>query len=154
MVAMLVESQNTVRVNCVGSSSSTRRLWATRDAHGQRLALRVGLGNGVKSRLVLVRATAVTAMVAAARLSVPFNGWLQMGTFARLLTTVTLDMGRARLAHGATVRALGNWSTLLVDMLKWTVRMLTVAHTMAADAGLAGILFSINYHFGGGCELV
>lgn len=109
--------------------------------------------------------------------SVPFNGWLQMGTFARLLTTVTFDMGRARLAHGATVRALGNWSTLLVDMLKWTVwrlqvvssgsddelecstynrrtRMLTVAHTMAADAGLAGILFSINYHFGGGCELV
>lgn len=89
-------------------------------------------------------------MVAAARLSVPLNGWLQVGTFARLLTTVTLDVGRARLAHGATVRALGNWSTLLVDMLKWTVRMLTVAHTMAADAGLAGILFSINYHFGGG----
>lgn len=73
MVAMLVESQNTVRVNCVGSSSSTRRLWATRDAHGQRLALRVGLGNGVKSRLVLVRATAVTAMVAAARLCERFR---------------------------------------------------------------------------------
>jgi hypothetical protein len=81
--------------------------------------------------------------------SVSFNSWLQMGTFARLLTTVTLDMGRARLAHGATVRALGNRSTLLVDMLKGTVRMLTIAHTMAANAGLASILFSINYHFGG-----
>jgi hypothetical protein len=53
--------------------------------------------------------------------SVTFNCWLQMGTFARLFTTVTLDMGRARLAHRATVRALGNRSTLLVDMLKWTV---------------------------------
>jgi len=81
--------------------------------------------------------------------SVPFNSWLQMGTFACLLTTVTLDMGRARLAHSATVRALRNRSTLLVDMLKWTIRMLTIAHTMAANAGLAGILFSINYHIGG-----
>jgi uncharacterized paraquat-inducible protein A len=97
-----------------------------------------------------VRATAVAAMVATACLSVPFNSWLQMGTFARLFAAVTFDMGRTRLAHGATVGALRNWSTLLVDMLKRTVRMLTIAHAMAANAGLASILFSINYHFGGG----
>ena len=53
--------------------------------------------------------------------SVPFDSWLQMGTFARLLAAVTFDMGRTRLAHGATVGALRNWSTLLVDMLKRTV---------------------------------
>jgi hypothetical protein len=53
--------------------------------------------------------------------SVTLNGWLQVGTFTCLLAAVALDVSRARLAHGATVSALGNRSTLLVDMLKWAV---------------------------------
>lgn len=97
-------------------------------------------------------AAAVATMVTATCLSVPLNGWLQVGTFTCLLAAVALDVSRARLTHGATVSALGNWSTLLVDVLKRAVGMLAVAHAVAADASLASILFSINYHFGG-CRL-
>jgi hypothetical protein len=37
-------------------------------------------------------------------------------------------------------------SALLVDVLKRTVRMLTVADTMPADAGLASPFLAVNYH--------
>lgn len=87
-------------------------------------------------------------MVATTCFSVPLDSWLQMRAFACLLAAVAFDVSRARLSHGAAVCALGNRSTLLVDMLKWTVRMLTIAHAMAANAGLASILFSIDYHIG------
>lgn len=59
----------------------------------------------------------------------PLNGWLQVGTFTCLLTAVALDVSRARLTHGATVSALGNWSTLLVDVLKRAVYRRIVVST-------------------------
>lgn len=46
---------------------------------------------------------------------------LQMSAFARLLAAVALDVGGARLAHGAAVGALGNGATLFVDVLKRTI---------------------------------
>lgn len=82
----------------------------------------------------------------------PFDGRLQVGTFAGFLAAVALDVSGTRLAHGATVRALGYRSTLLIYMLKRAVRVLTIAYTMAANASLASIFLSVNYHVGGGCD--
>ncbi len=50
--------------------------------------------------------------------SVSFDSRLQMSTLARLLTTVALDVGSARLAHRAAVGALRDGSALFVDVLK------------------------------------
>lgn len=41
-----------------------------------------------------------------------------MSTLARLLTTVALDVGGARLAHRAAVGALRDGAALLIDVLK------------------------------------
>lgn len=51
----------------------------------------------------------------------PFDGRLQVGTFAGFLAAVAFDVSGTRLAHGATVCALGYWSTLLIYMLKRAV---------------------------------
>lgn len=42
--------------------------------------------------------------------------------------------------------ALGDWATLLVDMLQRSVRMLAVAYTMASHAGLASPLLAFDQH--------
>lgn len=153
MVTILVKGQDTVRVNRVRSSSPTRGLGTAGSTHCQGLSLRVRLGDGIKSRLLLERAAAAAAMVTAACLGVPFDSRLQVGTFAGFLAAVAFNVSGTRLAHGATVCALGYWSTLLIYMLKRAVRVLTIAYTMAANASLASIFLSVNYHVGGGCDL-
>lgn len=50
-----------------------------------------------------------------------FDSRLQVSTLARLLTTVALDVGSARLAHGAAVGALRDGTALFVDVLKRTI---------------------------------
>jgi hypothetical protein len=52
---------------------------------------------------------------------VPFDSRLQVGTFAGFLAAVAFNVSGTRLAHGATVCALGYWSTLLIYMLKRAV---------------------------------
>lgn len=147
VVAVLVKHQDTIRVNCVGSSSGKPGSRALSGACSNGLAFRIRLGNCVKTGFFLVRAATASAMVAAASFLVSINRWLKVSAFTRLLTAVALDVGGARFAHGTTVSALRDWATLFVDMLKWSIRVLTVAHTMTANASLAGPFLSVNNHF-------
>jgi hypothetical protein len=83
-------------------------------------------------------------VVATTRLRVSVNCWLQVGAFARLLAAVALDMGSAGFAGVAAMLALRNGTTLLVDVLKGTIRVLAVAHAVATDAGLARVLLAVD----------
>lgn len=149
MVTVLVKGQDAVGVDSVGPPSAGGSLDTASGASRLTLVLRVGLGDGVKSRLLLAGASTAATVVTATRLLVSIDGRLQVRTLACLLAAVALDVGRARLAHRAAVRALRDWATLLIDMLEGTIRMLAVAHAVAAHAGLACILLAVDYHFGG-----
>lgn len=144
VVAILVKSQDTVRVNSVCPPSAGGGPWSAGSASCLRLALRVRLGDSVERSLLLAAAGASAAVITAACLLVSLDSWLQVGALAGLLAAVALDMSRARLTHCTAVCALRNGSALLVDVLQRTVRVLTVAHAVAANAGLASVLLSIN----------
>lgn len=64
-----------------------------------------------------------------------------------LASTVATDMRRPRFAKGATMRTLRDRSTLLVDMLQWSIRMLAVADTMTPHTCITGILLALDQHF-------
>jgi len=102
----------------------------------------IGFGSVQLRNILLVRASAATAMVTAAAICkettqsdehsldqsdttkltlVALHCSLQVHALVRLLTAVAFDVGRARLAHSTTVLTLRNRPPLLVDMLEGTI---------------------------------
>lgn len=71
---------------------------------------------------------------------------LQVGALACLLSTIALDVGSTRLAHGTAVRALRDGTAFLVDMLERPIMVLTVAHAVATNTGLASVFLAVDYH--------
>jgi hypothetical protein len=69
-----------------------------------------------------------------------------LGLGVGLLPAFTFDVRGPGLPEASTMRALGDWSTLLVDMGQWSIMMLTSTDTMASDAGIASILLSFDQH--------
>lgn len=64
----------------------------------------------------------------------------------RLLSTITLDMSRARLAKSTAVGALRDRTTLFRDVLQLSVTMIAIANAMATNTRLASPFFSVNQH--------
>jgi len=73
------------------------------------------------------------------------NGRGQSETFAESGNGCTgrLDVPKERLKEFPKLEPN---TYLLIDVLEWSVGMLTVAHTMASNAGIASVLFAFDQH--------
>jgi len=102
------------------------------------------------SATLRIRTTAVRPQISheklTLRISIKSTSSFGMGLFA---TTITADMGGARFAQGPAVGTLRHWTSLFIDVLEWSVRMLAVADSVASHACLAGVFFSFDQHFEG-----
>jgi len=65
------------------------------------------------------------------------------------LTTIATYMCGAGLAQSSAVGALRDRTSLLIDVLERSIGMLTIAHTMASNAGLAGKFLAFDQHLDG-----
>lgn len=146
VVSILIEGEDALGVDGCCSSPTADSSLNTLGQQGIVFG-RGRLRDGIKLRVfLLVAARAASAMVATAAVLMALDCGLQVRALEHLLTTVAFGVSRARFAHRAAVLALRYWPPLLVDVLKWTVGMLTIADTMPSHAGIASIFLAVDKH--------